>query len=81
MIKYFSMCRMARETARHSISRQIQYLIKNFLTISKAEATLLFTEQMEGIYSYKEDKSLYINNVEKIDPINTIKYAEKTDGK
>ena len=32
-------------------------------------------EQMEGIYSNKEEEGLYTSNVERIDPVGTIIYA------
>ena len=35
---------------------------------------------MEGIYSNKEEKGPYTNNVEKIDPVGTAEYTEKADG-
>ena len=38
-------------------------------------------EQMEGIYSNKEEESPYTNNVEKMDPVSTAEYAEKADRK
>ena len=34
---------------------------------------------MEEIYSNKEEKGLYINNVKKIDPVGTAKYMEKAN--
>ena len=53
----------------------------DFLIIPKAEATLPLAEQMEGIYSNKEEENVYINNVERMDPVGTVEYAEKADGK
>ncbi len=34
---------------------------------------------MMEIYSYKEEKGPYTNNVEKIDPVGTAEYVEKAD--
>ena len=34
---------------------------------------------MKGIYFDKEEKGLYINNIERMDPVGTIKYAKKAD--
>ena len=75
------MYKMRRKTARYTISRQIQYRIKNFFTIPEAEAMLSIVKQMEGIYSHKDDEGLYTNNVKKIDPVGTAKYAEKVNEK
>lgn len=38
-------------------------------------------EQIEEIYSNKEEKSLYINNIEKIDLVDIVKYVKKTNRK
>ncbi len=35
---------------------------------------------MEEIYSHKEEKGLYTNDVEKMDPVGTAEYAEKAYG-
>ena len=41
---------------------------------------LPLAEQIEGIYFNKEEESLYINNVERMDPVGTAEYAKKADG-
>ena len=41
---------------------------------------LLLAEQMEGIYSNKEEKGPYTNNVKWMDPVGTAEYAEKANG-
>ncbi len=79
MTKHLSTCRVRRGTARRTISRWIQRGTNDFFTIPEAEATLPLTESMGEIYSYKEEEGLYTNNVEKMDPVGTAKYAEKTD--
>ena len=66
---------MQRETSRCIILRQIQCGTNDFITIPEAEATLPLVEQTEGIYSDKEEKGPYINNVEKMDPVSTAEYA------
>ena len=79
MTKHLSTCRVQRKTARRTIPCQIQCGTNDFLTISKAEATLLLVEQIERIYFDKEEEGPYTNNVEKMDPINTAEYTKKFD--
>ena len=40
---------------------------------------LLLAKQIKRIYFYKKDKSLYTNNIEKIDLFNSAEYKEKAD--
>ncbi len=80
MTKHLSTSRVRRGTVHRTIPRRIQRGTNDFLTIFEAEAMLPFTEQMEEIYSYKEEGGQYTNNVEKTDPVGTAEYAEKTDG-
>lgn len=40
---------------------------------------LPLAEQIKGIYFNKEEKGLYTNNVERIDPISIAKYMEKAN--
>ena len=79
MTKFLLICRVQRGTACRIIPRRIQRRINNFFMIPEAEATLPLAEQMEGIYSDKEEKGPYINNVEKMDPVGTAEYVEKAD--
>ncbi len=80
MTKHLSMCRVRQGTGRRTIPRRIQRGTNNFLTISEAENTFPLAEQMEGIYSHKEEEGLYTNKIEKMDPVGTAEYAEKADG-
>lgn len=45
--------------------------------ISEVKATLPLAELIEGIYPNKEEKGLYTNIIERIDPVNTIEYTKK----
>ena len=81
MTKHLSMCRVQWGIARHTIPYQIQCGINDFLTISEVEATLPLAEQIEVIYSNKEEEGPYINNVKRMNPVGTAEYAEKADGK
>ena len=80
MTKHLSMYKVQRGTARRTIPRRIQRRKNGFLTIPKIEATLLLAKQMEGIYSDKEEKGLYTNNIERMDPVGTAEYTKKADG-
>ena len=62
------------------IPRQIQYRTNDFLIILEAEVTLLLAVQIERIYSDKEEKGPYTNNVKKMDSVGITEYAEKADG-
>ena len=81
MTKHLSICRVQQKIAHYTILFQIQRRINDFFTIFKAKAILPLAEQMEGIYSDKEEKSPYTNNIKRIDPDNTTEYVEKADGK
>ena len=59
--------------------RQIQRKTNNFFMIPKAEAMLSLAERIEKIYSNKEEESLYINNIKKMDLVGTAEYAKKAD--
>lgn len=40
---------------------------------------LSLAKQIEKIFFNKEEEGLYTNNIEKIDPVSTVEYAEKVD--
>ena len=80
MTKHLLTYKVQWEIRSYSILRQIKHRTNDSLTIPKAEATFLLVEQIKGIYSDKEEKSPYINNVEKMDLISTAEYIQKADG-
>lgn len=47
--------------------------------ILKAKATFSLAEQMKDIYSNKKKKGLYINNIKRMGPVDTVEYMEKID--
>ena len=70
---------MRRGIACCTIPRQIQRGTNDFLTIPEAEVRLPLAEYMEGIYSNKEEKGPYNNNVKRMNPVGIVEYAEKVD--
>lgn len=65
----------------HIISYLPQYRIKSFLIIFKVLVTFLSVKQIEKIHFYKEDKSLYINNIDKKNLVNIAEYAKNANRK
>lgn len=53
----------------------------HFFTIFEVEAMFLLAEQMVIIYFNKEEKGLYINNIERMDLVGIAEYAKKTNRK
>ena len=77
MIKHLLTYRVQWKIARCIIQCQIQCRRNNFFIIPEVEATYSLAEQIEEIYFNKEKKSLYTNNVERIDLFGITEFGNK----
>ena len=55
--------------------------MNDFFTIFKVEVTLPLAEQIEGIYSDKEEKSSYTIKVKRMNLVGIVEYKEKANKK